>query len=192
MIYVCFVLNHAYNETIKTIPMNAATGSTCYVSPLIRFHFWNHFTSTFDSYESSFSSNSIEETGRFLGISENVVHAMIFSILKITTNKVISRSNVIPLGEPTSPNLIMYPLTTPEVVKSLHLPSNFLKDDKEAHDDAKTESPDSFTSPPKHAMPILDPNYIVSRTFLIVQEGGQHLRARIVKAIDDYKRDLQR
>ena len=46
MTYFCFVLNHTYNSTIQSIPINAATGSTCYISPLLRFHFCQHFTST--------------------------------------------------------------------------------------------------------------------------------------------------
>ena len=29
MIYVCFVLNHAYNSTIENIPANEDAGSTC-------------------------------------------------------------------------------------------------------------------------------------------------------------------
>ena len=41
-------------------------------------------------------------------------------------------------------------------------------------------------------MPILDPNGRVGRTFLIPQEDGQRLWDRIVKAIDDYKGDIQR
>ena len=39
MIYVCFVLNHSYSATIKNITMTAATGSTCDISSLLRFHF---------------------------------------------------------------------------------------------------------------------------------------------------------
>ena len=41
-------------------------------------------------------------------------------------------------------------------------------------------------------MPILDPNYLVGRTFLILQEYGQLLRVRIVKAVDDYDEKIQR
>ena len=41
-------------------------------------------------------------------------------------------------------------------------------------------------------MPILDPNNLMGRTFLIPQEDGQRLRARIVKTIDDYDGKLQR
>ena len=57
---------------------------------------------------------------------------MNFSILNITTNKFISRSNVSPEGEPTSPTPMIDPLTAPEVVKSHHLPSNYLEHNEEA------------------------------------------------------------
>jgi hypothetical protein len=40
-------------------------------------------------------------------------------------------------------------------------------------------------------MPIIDPNDLVGRTFLLPQqEDGQCFRARIVKALDDYESDL--
>ena len=57
---------------------------------------------------------------------------MNFSIFNETTNKVISRSNVRLVGDPTSPNLIIEPLTMPEVVKYRHLPSDYLEDNEEA------------------------------------------------------------
>ena len=41
-------------------------------------------------------------------------------------------------------------------------------------------------------MPIIHPSDIEGRTFLVDKEDGQHLRARIVKAIDDYEGDLDR
>ena len=62
---------------------------------------------------------------------------MTFSVLNITTNKVISKCNVRLAGEPTSPKLRIDPLTTPKVVKSRHLPSSYLEDNEESH--ASTE-----------------------------------------------------
>ena len=79
--------------------MNAATGSNCDISPLLSFHLW--MPVYFNSYESSFPSDSTEEIGRFVGIIENAGHDMNFSILNEITNKVISRSNSRPTGKPT-------------------------------------------------------------------------------------------
>ena len=41
-------------------------------------------------------------------------------------------------------------------------------------------------------MPVIDHNDIVGRNFLLNKEGGQHLRGRIVKAIDDFEGNLAR
>ena len=127
-----------------------------------------------------------------MGISKNVGHGMNFYILNTTTNKVISRSNVRAAGEPTSPNLRIDPLTEPKVVTSLHPPSNYFKDNEEAPAVTEEESPNDCASSHKNKMPILDPNDLEGRTFLISQEDGQRLRARIFKATDDYDRKLQR
>ena len=96
-----------------------------------------------------------------MGISENVGHDMNFSILNETTNKVISRHNVRPVGEPPSPSLRMDPLTAPEVVTSRHTPSDYLEDNEEAPTNDEDEPSNASTSPPKHAGPILDPNDLV-------------------------------
>ena len=66
-----------------------------------------------------------------MGISENVGHDMDFSILNTATKKVVSKSNVRLVDEPTSPNLSIDPLTAPEVVTSRRLPSVHLKKTKE-------------------------------------------------------------
>ena len=107
-------------------------------------------------------------------------------------NEVIIRFNFRPACEPVSPNLSIEPLTSSKVVKSRHFPSDYLEDKEEAPADTEQESHDDSVSLPKHAMPILDPKDLVGRTFLIPQEDGQHIRARIVKAIDNYDGKLQR
>ena len=111
MLYVCFVLNHVCNFTIKNVPLNAATGSTCDISPLLRFHFYQPVYYILD--DSNFPSESTEAYGHFVGISENVGHAMTFKILTSDTNKIIHRSNVRPADNPASVNLKVEPLTVP-------------------------------------------------------------------------------
>ena len=111
---------------------------------------------------------------------------MTFSTLNTTTNKVISRSNVRPVGKPTLSNLRIDPLTTPEVITCRHPPSRYLKDNEEAPALTEEESPNTSTSLLKQKIPILDPNDLVGRNFLIPQKDGQRLRARIVNAIDEY------
>ena len=87
MTYVCFILNHTYNATIKNIPLNAATGTTCDMSPLLRFHFWQPIY--FQDTESSFPNDTNETRGRFVGISENVGHDMTFRVFNPGPNKLI-------------------------------------------------------------------------------------------------------
>ena len=59
MMCICFSLNHVYNQIFRNIPMDVATGLTCDVSPLLRFHFWQHVY--FNSDDRSFPSKSTEE-----------------------------------------------------------------------------------------------------------------------------------
>ena len=40
LLYVCFLLNHTYCESIGDVPLNHLTGSTVDISPLLCFHFW--------------------------------------------------------------------------------------------------------------------------------------------------------
>ena len=190
MIYVYFVLNHTYNVTIKKIPMNTGTCSTCDISPFLCFHFWKPFY--FNSDDSNFPSDSIEEIELFEGISENIGHKMNIYNLNITTHKVISRSNVIPAGEPTSPNFRIDPLTAPEIVKYRHLPFDYVEDYEATPADTEKESPGASASSPKYSMLILNPKGLTGSAFLIPQDDVQRLRARIVKSIDDYEGDLQR
>ena len=39
LLYVCYLLNHTYNETVKDVPLNKLTGSTMDISPLLRVPF---------------------------------------------------------------------------------------------------------------------------------------------------------
>ena len=141
--------------------------------------------------DSTFPSDSTEEIGRFLRISENAGHDINFSIINITTNKVIIRSNVRLVGEPTLPNLRVDLLNTPDVVKSWHLPSAHLEDREEAHDATEQESPDASTPSSNHDVPMLEPNDLLRRNFIIPQEDGQRMRAKIFKTTDDYEGELQ-
>ena len=170
--------------------MNTATCLTCEISPLLRFHFWK--PTYFNLDDSDFPSDSTEETGRFVGISENSAHRMTFSNLNTTTNIAISRYNSRPAGQPISPNLRTDPLTTHEVIKSRHLPSTNLENNEEPRVANKEALPTDSNSSPKQTMPIIAPSGLVGMTFLISQEDIQRLRARIVKVLDEYDGDLQR
>ena len=112
-------------------------------------------------------------------MSENVAYGMTFSTLNASTNKVLSRSNSRPSGKPSSPNLRSNPLTTPEVIKYLHrenddanFPSSRLKDNNEPPDTDEYVSPGNSNSPSKKKMPIIGPNKLVGKNFLLPQEDS--------------------
>ena len=67
--------------------------------------------------DSGVSSDSNEERGRWVGISENVGHNMTFTILSDTTSKLIHQYNVRPTNDTLESNLRIYPLTVPKIVK---------------------------------------------------------------------------
>ena len=115
VMHVCFVLNHAHNATIKNMPLNDATWSTCDISPIIRFYFWQPIY--FNEDGRSFPSDTTEIRGRFVGISKNVGHDMNLKILNTSTNKIISRSAVMHVDDDKSPNLRDGPFTSPELIR---------------------------------------------------------------------------
>ena len=89
------------------------------------FHFWEPVF--FNTDDTSFPSDSPEERGHFVGMSENFGHDMTFKILNSST-KTVNRHNVRLANDKRSPNLRTDPETSHEVIKSLR------KDDFEADD----------------------------------------------------------
>ena len=100
--YVCFVLNHSYNTNINGIPLTHLTGSTIDISVLLRFHFWQKVY--YKAIEPSFPSDSVEEMGYVVGISEHCGHALTWKILTCDAKRVIDRSIVRP-SDPSNANI---------------------------------------------------------------------------------------
>ena len=159
MMHVCFVLNHTHDATINNVPLNAATGSTCDISPLLRFRFWQPVCFLHD--DSDFPSESKEERGRWIGISENVGHDVTFKILSDKTCKIIHRSNVRSANDPLESNIRLDPLTIPKVIKDKHDIKG--EDDSPAADSTALEDNANADRP---SMPIIDPADLVGRTFI--------------------------
>jgi hypothetical protein len=101
--YVCFLLNNTWCESIGDVPIRLSTGSTNNISPLLCFHFWEPVYYKVD--DSDFPSDTCEKCRHFVGISETVGHAMIFKILTDDTLKVIHQSNVRSALHPHTKNL---------------------------------------------------------------------------------------
>lgn len=89
LMYVCFILNVTFNTNIGCVPLAHATGSTTDISPILCFSWWQPVYYHLD--DSSFPSESRKLRGRFVGIAENVGHAMTVKILTDDTSKIISR-----------------------------------------------------------------------------------------------------
>ena len=67
--YVCFLMNHTYNKTIGSVPLQALNGTTVDISPLLRFHFWQPVYYYCEA--GAFPSTSSKDMGHFVGISEH-------------------------------------------------------------------------------------------------------------------------
>ena len=68
LMYVCFLLNNTWCESIGDVPIRLSTGSTNDISPLLCFHFWEPVYYKVD--DSDFPSDTREKRGHFVGISE--------------------------------------------------------------------------------------------------------------------------
>jgi hypothetical protein len=106
--YVCFLLSLTFRGAVNAIPMQCLKGSTPDISPLLRFSWYQPVYYKVD--DSDFLSETREERGHFVGIAENVGHAMTFKILTDNTNKFINRSNVRSARLPLEYNLRLDPL----------------------------------------------------------------------------------
>ena len=197
--YVVFILNHAFDSTLRNVPLTALTGSTVDISPLLRFHFWQQVYYKVD--EPSFPSESRELSGRIVGISEHVGHAMTWKILTDDTQVIIYRSAVRPFSK-DDPNYRALPVdgeeseyAPPDILKSrvdrpdpeTDLPENDAKapsDDDPV--DGEPSNPPSSSSHGNHPA-VFDPEDLVGRTFLLPpDESEQIFRAKIVKLLDDH------
>ena len=173
LLYVCYLLNHTYNETIKAVPLNKLTGSTVDISPLLRFHFWQKVY--YKKAENTFPSESKEGVGYIVGISEHVGPMMTWKVLTSDTHKVLYRSQVRPYDS-QDPNL------RAELFGGEDCPTTekFIK----SRIDKNGESEQLNT-------PVFNPQDLVGRTFLTdQQEDGQRHRAKIVKLVEDFESDV--
>ena len=193
LLYVCFLLNHTYDATIRNVPLTALTGDTVDVSPLLRFHFWQKVY--YKHADHDFPSESKEGVGRIVGISEHVGPALTWKVLTNDTHKVIYRSLLRPCTE-TDPNLRAESLggeEEPPPQNFLHTRFDNLQGDGETNrPSTQTDSSDA-DNPDDPPSPIVDPEELVGRTFLMdKREDGQKFRARIVELVKDHENDVDK
>jgi hypothetical protein len=122
--YVCFLLNHMWDDSLSGIPLTLLTGVTMDISVLLHFYFWQKVYYKHEDY--GFPSESKEGIGHIVGISEHVGNALTWKILTADTKKVIYHSQVHPFhaddqnfmlscleGRKTPPQKFLIPLSSP-------------------------------------------------------------------------------
>jgi hypothetical protein len=190
--YVCFVLNNAFSEVIKSTPLHQAYGTDNDISPMLYFSFYEPVYYLVD--ETTFPSKSKELRGRWVGVSENVWHFMTYKILTDDTRRIIYRSNIRSAADPNARNLRLDPLNEepPEVIRSLRKASPALDhgEDFSLHSmEPADESPERPSTGDDTV--IVDPQELLGRTFLMdTQEDGQRFRAHIVECISDHESNV--
>ena len=188
--YVCFLLNHTYNSSIKNVPLTLLLGSTVDISVLLRFYFWQPVY--YKQVEASFPSDSKEGLGHMVGISEHVGHALTYKVLTSDTQVIIHRSLLRPVS-PADLNLRagMFggegkddPDTTHQAIVKSRLDLS-----KPTDTVSNTEQPPPAQPPPS---PVFNPEDLIGRTFLLdVNDDGERHRARIVKLIEDHESKVE-
>ena len=184
MMYVCFILNFTYTNSIKGVPMQKLTGSTVDISPLLHFKFKEKVYYKID--DSDFPSETREELAWFVGIGESVGHAMTCKLLTLDTKKIIYRSNVRSAEDSAHVNLRVEPLNEkpPQIVKSKSDSVDYAADDDPGGKEQITNIP--------VLDPVFEPSDLVGRTFLMdPKEDGQQYRAKIMEALEDQESDLE-
>jgi hypothetical protein len=182
--YVCFLLNHMYNHTLKAVPLTCLQGTTVDISPLLRFLFWQPIYFKFS--ESSFPSESKEALGHVVGISEHCGHALTYKVLSSAFDVILYRSLLRPAtpeddnvracmsgGESPIHNGPLKDRSTMDESKLGSTPTNEIQDD----------------SPPS---PVFNPEDLIGRSFFMdKQEDGQQFRGRIVALLEDHESTLE-
>ena len=185
MMYVCFVLNHSWNETIRNVPLQALTGQVKDISPILRFQFWEPVYYAVD--DARFPSDSREKRGRWVGIAENIGHALTYKIFVEETKQVIPRSNVRSALNPGEKNLRLDPLdgeTVREFVKSVV---------EERSSTAQVDTSEDQANDAETLPPVFQIDDLIGRTFLMDPTvEGEVQRAKIVELIDIHDGKIQK
>jgi len=185
MLYVCYLLNHTFNATIKAVPLAVSEGVTPDISPLLYYSWWEPVYYKVD--ESKFPSDTREKRGRFVGIAEHVGHKLTYKILTDDTQKVVTRSRIRSALNEVAPNLRLDPIDGESIRKFVKFRGDSKREstnDNHAEDDQSSQP--NPTPQPKLTIPVFDPSDLIGRTFLMDQENGERKRVLVQSVVDDY------
>ena len=90
MLLVMFCLNNLVDPNIASetqSPIAFSTGTINNISPILQFSFWEPVYYLTDDSERHFPGTSEEKRGHYVGISENIGHAMTFIIISDDTQE---------------------------------------------------------------------------------------------------------
>ena len=169
--HVCYITNHAANASIgNEIPLQVLEGTTPDISSLLQYDFYEPVY--YKAHEADFPSESVEKSGRFVGISETVGNALTYKILTDDSQKVIHRSAVRSALDPLIPNN----RTTPNM-------------DEEPHPYLKSKIDDQVKegSTEQGEMVLAHPKDLEGKSFSILEDDGQLKHAQIVEAVEDHE-----
>ena len=171
LLYVCFLLNRLACQSLQwRTPLEALEGPMPDISPLLHFSFWDPVYYKLD--DSDFPSGTTKGRGCWVGITENVGHAMTYKILTNDTKKVIYRSNVHSALTKEDRNKCVYLLGGEEVAPII----------KSSNDEDES---------PRKPMSIFDPTDLVGSTFLMdPQENGERYHTKILEALLESEEQL--
>jgi hypothetical protein len=182
--YVCFLLNHMYNETLTSVPLTCLQGETVDISAFLRFHFWQPVF--YKLSESYFPSESKEALGHVVGVSEHCGHALTYKVISSESDVIIYRS----LLRPATPDDDNVRACMSVGVSPIH---NVPLKDRSTMDESKLASTHTDgTSADAPPPPVFNPEDLIGRSFLMdKQEDGQQFRGRIVKLIEDHESKVE-
>ena len=93
LIYVASLLNHLANANLEDLPpLTKMYGTMIDISAYLNFYFYQPVLYSIDRWP----SESLEKSGRWMGVAHNVGDALTYNILMDDTNKVIYHSAVRP------------------------------------------------------------------------------------------------
>ena len=191
--YVTFLQNHiAYKSLGWRTPIEWLLGYTPDISSLLQFIFYEPVY--YAMHEPSFPSDSTELIGRFVGISENVGHAMTYRILT-ENGKIISRA-VVRSALKTGPfrNLRANPeprldeseSDDPDVLlfrKQFHDAISADPQVQEFRDEVDLEIIRSKSGMDEDNLPTIDIKGLLGRTFIAnPDDNGEQHRAKVLEA----------
>jgi hypothetical protein len=187
MLYVIKLMNHLAVASLdwKT-PLEVAHGQKPDILPFLQFHWWEpvYFEAPATR---DFPSDSVEKTGRWVGIAEHQGDVLTYLVLTDDTLQVIALSNVRSTLSPMHPNYRVFARSLSDGGEDF-IPMNVDPGDSPCDvKDIIYNSSDIAgvnVDPSELKLPYFTPDELLNRTFLR-KVDGQQMRARVVRKIMD-------